>query len=148
MCECGGMFVDAMYADIKNVTGGCVQQLAIFDKHSGHTIESKNQTGFVETVGAKSAECNQLTRKTQKARNARAVELMQLLRTQEFRCALTGIELTPETARLDHIIPKSKGGTDAIDNLQWLHVDANTAKATMTQQQFVAMCRKVVAYHG
>jgi len=73
---------------------------------------------------------------------------MQLLKTQGFRCALTGIELTPQTARLDHIVPVSKGGTDVIENLQWLHIDANTAKATMAQDQFIAMCRKVAAYQS
>jgi 5-methylcytosine-specific restriction endonuclease McrA len=122
--------------------------MEFFDQHTSHKIEGSDKTVFVETVGAKSAERDQLTCKTKKARNAKATELMQLLRLQECRCALTGIELTPETARLDHVIPKSKGGTDAIDNLQWLHVDANTAKATMAQEQFISMCRKVVAYQG
>jgi 5-methylcytosine-specific restriction endonuclease McrA len=73
---------------------------------------------------------------------------MQMLKAQEFRCSLTGVVLTPETARLDHVVPVSQGGTDDIENLQWVHMDANAAKGTMDQDQFILLCRRVAAYRG
>lgn len=33
-------------------------------------------------------------------------------------CWLCGVDLTMDTATLDHVIPRSKGGTFALDNLR------------------------------
>lgn len=71
---------------------------------------------------------------------------MKKIREQNYRCALSGVLITPKTAHLDHIVPLSEGGDNSIANLQWLHEDVNTAKGTMTQQQFVEMCRLVTQY--
>lgn len=71
-------------------------------------------------------------------------EVLRLLEVQEFKCALTGRELTPETATLDHVIPIQNGGEHKITNAQILHKDVNRAKNTMTNEEFVAMCREVV----
>ena len=73
--------------------------------------------------------------------------LFQLLVDQEFRCALTGDELTPENATLDHRIPRKHGGSDSVSNLQWVIKQANAAKGTMMMQEFVDLCRRVVALH-
>lgn len=83
-----------------------------------------------------------------KNKSAKASELKQLLRTQDFRCALSGVKLTPSTSVLDHIEAMSTGGTNQIENLQWLHVDVNRAKGTQSQEEFIAMCRRVAAYLG
>ncbi len=67
--------------------------------------------------------------------------------TQNYKCALTGRELTPDKAALDHCVPVSRGGslTDA-DNLQVLHVEVNAAKGALTNAEFIALCREVVAF--
>lgn len=72
--------------------------------------------------------------------------LFALLERQEYCCALTGRELTPETASLDHVMPVSRGGAHSMANLQVLHTDVNQSKRTMTQREFIDMCREVVAY--
>jgi len=79
-------------------------------------------------------------------RNVSSKELLQLIEMQDYRCALTGRELTPETAHVDHVVPLSRGGSHGIENLQVLHADVNTAKSTLTQDEFLAMCRDVVAW--
>lgn len=71
--------------------------------------------------------------------------LMSLLESQQFRCALTNRELTPETASLDHKQPLSRGGSNDMSNAQIVHYDVNMAKRTMTTEEFVSLCREVVA---
>lgn len=71
---------------------------------------------------------------------ASPAELMWLLKEQEFKCALTGMELTPETAQCDHILPRSKGGSDAIGNLQWVLGKVNRMKGKMNNEEFIALC--------
>lgn len=70
-------------------------------------------------------------------------ELMDLLRKQRFKCALTGNELTPEESQLDHVIPRSKGGSDAKDNLQWLTSKVNRMKGTLSNEEFIEICGTV-----
>lgn len=77
-----------------------------------------------------------------------ATFLKSLIEKQEFRCALSGIELTPETATLDHIIPYSRGGRHRRDNVQWVHDDINTLKGQVEYGRFVELCRLVAAWNG
>lgn len=67
-------------------------------------------------------------------------QIMTLIESQQYRCALSGRELTPETASLDHALPLSRGGLHDISNVQVLEFRVNAAKGTMTVEEFVAMC--------
>lgn len=61
-----------------------------------------------------------------------------LLNKQNFTCPYTGIKIdVGNNASIDHIIPRSKGGSDTIDNLQWVHFGINLLKADMDQNVFV-----------
>jgi len=72
--------------------------------------------------------------------------LQELWVNQDGRCAITGEKLIPgSTASIDHRIPKSKGGTSEKENLQWVLLFVNRIKWDMTNEEFVATCRKVVA---
>lgn len=75
-------------------------------------------------------------------------DLMNLVDSQQYRCALSGIELTPETAALDHITPVASGGKHAIDNLQWLNCEVNRMKGMLSVEVFIDICRRVVATTG
>ncbi len=72
--------------------------------------------------------------------------ILRLLEHQRYCCALTGRQLTPETASLDHIVPVRCGGEHVIENTQVLHKNVNRAKTTMTREEFIQLCREVVAY--
>ena len=85
---------------------------------------------------------------TKKQKFLTAVEIYNLIKKQDFKCALTGRELEPKTASIDHIQPLSRGGEHSINNLQTVHYDVNQAKGTMTQDEFIEMCREVVRLHG
>ena len=76
-----------------------------------------------------------------------AKRLLELLKRQDYRCALSGVELTPETASADHIVPVQRGGTHSLENIQIVDHKANVAKSTMTMEEFVALCRRVVEWH-
>lgn len=74
--------------------------------------------------------------------------VMRLLEWQDYRCALSGRPLTPETASLDHIVPVRDGGRHTIENVQVLHKEVNRAKSTLAHEQFVQLCREVVDHAG
>lgn len=76
----------------------------------------------------------------------KASDIRELLERQGYKCALTGRELTPDVASLDHIIPIARGGSNTIGNVQVLHKDVNSAKGVMLQADFVAMCREVAKH--
>lgn len=78
-----------------------------------------------------------------KSKTAFASELRKLIENQGYKCALTGVHLTPNTAELDHITPIKKGGSNEIENLQWVSRQVNRAKGSMLQSEFIEMCRLV-----
>ncbi len=45
------------------------------------------------------------------------------------RCQYTGRELRPEEGSLDHVVPRSRGGKDAWENLVWAAKEVNERKA-------------------
>jgi HNH endonuclease len=53
-------------------------------------------------------------------------------------CPYSGIQLIlGDNASLDHRIPKSKGGSDEIENLQFIHVWCNIMKSNMEELKFI-----------
>ena len=115
---------------------GAINKQSLFNEAS-ETAKNLEQEVFLNSSEFK-------TKKTK----ANAGALMGLLKKQEFRCALSGVPLTPQTAVIDHIIPVSSGGGNELSNLQWLHKDVNRAKSVLTQDEFMRICRQVVAYQS
>jgi 5-methylcytosine-specific restriction endonuclease McrA len=65
------------------------------------------------------------------------------------KCALTGRKinlLDSRSYQLDHIVPRSKGGDNSLDNCQLTCREANQAKHELTTEEFIALCREVVEY--
>jgi len=73
-------------------------------------------------------------------------DLMQMVERQGFKCALTGIEITPKRSSLDHKDPRSLGGDDDVNNLQIVLPMINRAKTNMNERQFVSMCHAVARH--
>lgn len=62
-------------------------------------------------------------------------------------CYLTGEKIDfshPKRYALDHIIPRSKGGSNELSNLAFTTRVANQAKSDLLYEEFVALCKKVV----
>ena len=78
---------------------------------------------------------------------ATSKRLRQLLEYQEYMCSLTGVELEPETTEADHIVPRSLGGLNTIENIQLVTKQANRAKGTMPNDEFIELCRQVAAWN-
>lgn len=72
--------------------------------------------------------------------------VLRLLERQKYRCFLTGWELTPHNVSLDHRLPVSRGGTHTLSNAQALHEDVNRAKGTLTNEEFIELCRAAVRH--
>jgi 5-methylcytosine-specific restriction endonuclease McrA len=67
-------------------------------------------------------------------------QVRELLERQRYRCALTGRELTPGEATIDHVVPMSKGGSDCASNAQIIIAEVNRAKGQMSNVDFVKLC--------
>ena len=63
---------------------------------------------------------------------------------QGGKCVLSGRVLDVMTFQIDHIIPKSRGGSDELSNLQILSPEANQAKGGMTDAEFISLCNDVI----
>ena len=57
---------------------------------------------------------------------------------QEGRCNGCGHHFPFQNFTVDHVVPKSKGGTDHLENLQLLCNHCNSMKGTMDQAAFTA----------
>ncbi len=75
-----------------------------------------------------------------------AGELEELIERQGYRCALSGLMLTPDSASLDHKTPVAKGGSNKLDNLQWVEPRVNKCKHTLTNDEFLQLCKDVVCH--
>jgi 5-methylcytosine-specific restriction endonuclease McrA len=82
----------------------------------------------------------------QTKRSVTTTQIKKLIESQNYRCALTNRPLTPETASLDHKQPISRGGTHEVANLWVVEHFVNTAKGSLTVEEFVSMCRDVVRH--
>ena len=66
-------------------------------------------------------------------------------------CYLTGqsIDLSkPSTYHLDHIIPRSRGGNNSLDNLGLCTKQANQAKTNMTPDELINLCKVILQHQG
>lgn len=71
---------------------------------------------------------------------AEAQALLDLWEAQNGVCPYTGLQLTLGVdAHLDHIVPLSKRGANAVGNLQWVHKDVNEMKAHFTEEEFLRL---------
>lgn len=71
--------------------------------------------------------------------------LIEKLIKSEFTCFYTGIKIIPGfSASIDHRIPKSKGGTHNIENLEWVHFGINRMKMNLTEIEFLQSSEKAL----
>ena len=67
------------------------------------------------------------------------------------KCYLTGQDIDisqPRTYQFDHIIPRSRGGTNNLDNLAICTSQANQSKRDMTPDEFFNLCKIILENQG
>jgi 5-methylcytosine-specific restriction endonuclease McrA len=72
-----------------------------------------------------------------------------LLKAQNGRCALSGKQLTPHDATVDHIVALSRtelAPSFGKENIWLAHKKFNAMKGTMTYEEFIEACQMVLAY--
>jgi CRISPR/Cas system Type II protein with McrA/HNH and RuvC-like nuclease domain len=75
-----------------------------------------------------------------------ATDVRRKYESQSGRCAYTGDELTPDNITADHIVPVSSGGSHDLDNVALVIDQVNAMKGTLSLDEYVELCRKVVAH--
>ena len=79
----------------------------------------------------------------------RWADFQSLFNSQHGVCPYSGRSLTIGfDAEIDHIIPRSAGGTDELSNLQWVHSDVNKMKAHQLPEQFLSLVAEIYLHQG
>ena len=66
------------------------------------------------------------------------------LESQNYKCPISGRSLTVGlNCHLDHIIPKSRGGNDSINNIRWVDKDVNQAKHGLLDDEFFSLIKEI-----
>jgi len=73
-----------------------------------------------------------------------AHDLFRIAHAQRLICPLTGEKLTTENISVDHILPCSKGGMNVPSNIRLTTRDINWFRRTMTDEELVVLCKRVV----
>ena len=72
--------------------------------------------------------------------------LEKILQQQNYQCALTGRNLTPQNVALDHKLAAKNGGQHVLGNCHFVHEQINRSKNTMSVEEYISLCREVVAW--
>lgn len=74
--------------------------------------------------------------------------LFRLAESNGFRCGLSGTEMHPDDASIDHVIPLSKGGSHTLSNIAVIHMTVNRMKGEMDHAEFVRWCTLIARWNG
>lgn len=151
-CDCGNLKEISTYlvirGDIKSC--GCLQKEMIINQRGKN---NHNYKGYEEMSGAY---FSGMVKRSAKKRNLlfeiTPKYVWELFLKQNEKCNISGriIQMgnavdKEQTASLDRI-DSSKGYV--IGNVQWLHKDVNFAKQSMSDKDFITMCREIVNYQN
>ncbi len=75
------------------------------------------------------------------------MDLWSMAKKQKAVCALSGRSLKSNIS-IDHIIPKSKGGTNDKSNIRLVNLDVNVARGNKSDSEFINLCQSVVNYNN
>ncbi len=73
-----------------------------------------------------------------------AKDIDRIWNEQDGLCALTGIRLAQGEASFDHVIPRSKGGSNEPSNLRWVHSVVNVMRGNRTDAELFAWCKRIL----
>ena len=76
------------------------------------------------------------------------VKIKEILERQNYKCPYTGRNLViGKNASIDHIKPKSlfEDQMGNIENLEWVDIEVNRAKRTLSKDEFIALCKLIAS---
>lgn len=73
-------------------------------------------------------------------------DIWKLAKKQKLICPLSGRKITNKNISPDHIIHLTNGGNSKINNLRLVVREANLARHTMNDQQFIKMCEDIFKF--
>jgi hypothetical protein len=134
LCRCGKEFISTIQHIVSGHTSSCGCESG-FNRRKGTNLVS----GTYYTTLKNSASLRLLDF------NISIEYITFLLQKQNFKCALSGLEIecgykNSHSASLDRI-DNTKGYTE--DNVQWLHKDVNFLKNRMKQEKFIFYCKEI-----
>jgi hypothetical protein len=139
-CTCGNTSKVSCYSLIKGTSTQC--------STCGNSLKKdKNPAwkGFGDVSGKTLSKLKRDAKTRDIEFNITIEELDDKLKSQEYKCKLTGLELSTNykdlTASVDRI-DSSKGYS--IDNVQWVHKDINMMKNDYDEDYFIKMCGLVI----
>lgn len=116
------------------------------------TRASRKERGLCECCGkcpndSKSTRCEDCILKSIAGKHLgserRWKEIKDLFDTQNRLCPyLQKTIYVGSTASLDHKTSKSNGGTDDIENLEWIHININQMKWNMDKEEFICWLKE------
>jgi hypothetical protein len=71
-----------------------------------------------------------------------------LLERQKYTCPLTNRELTPESTRAELIIPKERGGENALENIYLVNREVAKVKRSMLENEIFELALDIVKALG
>lgn len=77
------------------------------------------------------------------------VDLKSLYDRQSGMCPYTGRKLIlGDNCEIDHVVPRSGGGLNALDNLAWVYAPVNRMKHKLTKEAFVSLVHEIHKHTG
>lgn len=65
-----------------------------------------------------------------------------------FKCEVTGRLVTLDDLTVDHIVPREKGGTDEMSNIQLVCAEFNSVKGTSTMDNIIQLSKEILEHAG
>jgi hypothetical protein len=78
----------------------------------------------------------------------RAADFYAMLESQEYKCPLTGRELTPESTTAEHRIQLQAGGVHEKENIYLIHKDVGKIKRFMSEADVVRLAFDILQTKG
>lgn len=75
------------------------------------------------------------------------LDLWSMAKKQKALCGISGKRLKGQIISLDHIVPKSKGGSNNKENLRLVCFNVNIAKHNFDDKDFLEMCQSVINFN-
>lgn len=106
-------------------------------EHVRSTCTKKCKGFYIDTLGG--------SRKKRRRTYSQDVKRMVYIKSGG-RCSICGKRMDLDECNLDHRIPLSKGGIDAVENLDCVHIQCNLIKSNLLPEELEKETRDIFLY--